>query len=416
MPNAISDYEMYLYMSFIPNFSEASLDWFIPDHIDEFDMGVDDEAWWIAEGVETFKKAILNEIASTRDGATHVVYLSGGLDSRIILGGLLESLPTSQIVVATYGIPGSWDFEIGSAIARRLGLRHEVFDLTKEKWNLDELVKAGKRLKEPISVNQAYVRQKITNHFGRNCVYWSGFMGDVLAGALMPKIPNTDKRRAILLLLELMITENYRDQAFLNQIIDRVIAEFPWDDIALSNFTLDQQLMIGLRQMQLTRPIVLIDGFTFKTPFLNEHWVNFSMNIPYKWLIGKHLYKEIIHAGFKELAKFPTSASFGMSVRASIYEIYLGKVIARLKPYIYRRDPYRSHPRTNYINWAESLRHKGYLQDSVYQTLQDLKKRALFDDKKIEMWWRDHLIRKADYATLLMNLSSLELLLKVGLM
>ena len=111
-----------------------------------------------------------------------------------------------------------------------------------------------------------------------------------------------------------------------------------------------------------------------------------------------------------------SSASFGMSVRASIYEIYLGKVIARLKPYIYRRDPYRSHPRTNYINWAESLRHKGYLQDSVYQTLQDLKKRALFDDKKIEMWWRDHLIRKADYATLLMNLSSLELLLKVGLM
>jgi len=101
---------------------------------------------------------------------------------------------------------------------------------------------------------------------------------------------------------------------------------------------------------------------------------------------------------------------------ASQFEIYIGKVIAKLQPYIMRRDPYFSHPRTNYINWTESLRHKGGLQDSVYITLQDLKKRGIFDVNDIDTWWRDHLNRKMDYTRLLMNLSSLELLLKAGVM
>ena len=87
----------------------------------------------------------------------------------------------------------------------------------------------------------------------------------------------------------------------------------------------------------------------------------------------------------------------------------------KIKPYIIKRDPYRSHPRTNYINWTESLRHKGSFQETIYTTLQDLKKRSIIEAENIDTWWQDHLNRKVDYTTLLMNLSSLELLLKVGL-
>ena len=299
-------------------------------------------------------------------------------------------------------------------LLQQFGLRHEIFDLTTEKWELDQLLKAGKRLKEPISVHQSYVRQKITNYFGKDCVYWSGFMGDVLAGVDMPKVPNTNKRDAILLLLEPMITKNYMDEAFLNQVVDRIISEFPWDRLAQSNLTLDQQLMTEIRQKQLTGPIVLIPEYEFKTPFLNKHWVNFNISIPYKWLFLQYLYRMIIDTGFKELAKFSTSSSFGMPVRASIHEMYLGKAIAKIKPYITQKDPYRSHPRTNYINWTESLRHKGSFQDTIYITLQDLKKRGIIEIESIDTWWQEHTSGKKDYTTLIMNLSSLELLLQAG--
>jgi hypothetical protein len=105
-----------------------------------------------------------------------------------------------------------------------------------------------------------------------------------------------------------------------------------------------------------------------------------------------------------------------MSIRASSQEIFIGRIISKIKPYIVRRDKYLSHPRTNYINWTESLRHTGCLQDSVYATLQSLKERAIFSVGEIDTWWQDHLSRKMDYTTLLMNLSSLELLLITGLL
>jgi hypothetical protein len=418
MKDIISDYEIYLYLSYVPKFAETNLEWFNCDFDYILGEGVNDESWWVDKGVKALKKTMADEIASTDTNATHIVLLSGGLDSRIILGGLLENLPKSQIITATYGIPGAWDFEIAKDIARKFGVRHEVFNLLDDKWDVDQLTIAATRLKSPISVHQSFARQKINNHFGTDCIYWSGFMGDALAGVVLPKIPSTDKREAVNWLVNLGTTPNYKDQIFLDALVEKILLECPWDRLEQSKFTLDQQLFLGVWQRQITRNITIIDGFTFKTPFLNKTWVNFMANVPYKWLLNKYLYKEIIKRSYRELSKLGTTEhSAGMSLfHSSKHEIFLGKVIARIKPYIAPGDSYRSHPRTNYINWTESLRHKGSLQDSVYSTLLDLKKRAILNENDIDTWWQDHLSRKTDYTTLLMNLSSLELLLKAGVM
>jgi len=416
MKGSISDYQMYLYLSFIPRFAEASLDWFLPNPREKFGSGLENESCWIAEGVKTFKKTMADEVSITPNGATHVVYLSGGLDSRAILGGLLENVPTSQIVVATYGIPGSWDLEIASAIAKKFGLRHEVFDLTNDNWDPNQLVQAGMRLKQPISVHQSYVRQKITNYFGEDCLYWSGLLGDALLGAKLPKVPNADKRMAIERFLKSLVTKNYKDEIFREQVINKMISECPWDDLAKSKLTLDQQLIFGVWVRQLTRPTLLFNGFTFMTPFLNKHWVNFGLSVPYEMLVGQYLYRRIIQAGFNRLAKFPVTTTAGMSLMASRYEIYLGRAIAKIQPYVVQRDQYFSHPRTNYINWTEALRHKGNFQDMVCVTHHELKKRAIFDSKEMDMWWNDHQTRRNDYTFLLLNLSSLELLFKAGVL
>jgi asparagine synthetase B (glutamine-hydrolysing) len=418
MKDIIPNYETYLYLSYLPRLSEIDLKWFNLDSGDKFGEGVDDESWWVGEGVKALKKTMADEVSSTDANAIHIVPLSGGLDSRVVLGGLLENLPRSQITTATYGIPGAWDFEIAKKIARKYGVRHETFNLLDEKWDVEHLLAAATHLKKPVSVHQSYVRQKITNYFGKECVYWSGWMGDALAGVELPKIPNTDKRKALYWYINIEPTPNYKDQAFREALVDRMLLECPWDRFEQSKLTLDQQLFAGDWQRQLTQNIVIVDGYTFKTPFLNRTWMNFMANVPYKWLLEKHLYKEIIKKSYKELSKFGTTEeSAGMSLfHSSKYEIILGKVISRMKPYIVSGDPYRSHPRTNYINWTESLRHKGGLQDSVYTTLQDLKKRAILNKNDIDTWWSDHLKGKIDFARLLMNLSSLELLLKAEVM
>ena len=80
--------------------------------------------WWISEGVKIFKETIGNQLASSGRGAVHILPMSGGLDFRAVLGGLLEHIPSSQIVTVTYGIPGTWDFEIAKMISRKFGIQH----------------------------------------------------------------------------------------------------------------------------------------------------------------------------------------------------------------------------------------------------------------------------------------------------
>ena len=71
----------------------------------------------IAQGIHALKAAFQNII-----GGMHIVPLSGGLDSRAILGGLLNAGLKKQITTVTFGTPGTLDYEIGSYVAKRIGL------------------------------------------------------------------------------------------------------------------------------------------------------------------------------------------------------------------------------------------------------------------------------------------------------
>jgi len=412
----ISDYEKYLYFGYVPRWSEASLDWLNCDFQSEFGKGVDDESWWIREGVKTLKNTMANEIASTDSHAFHILLLSGGLDSRVILGALLEHVPPSQIIIATYGIPGAWDFEIAKFITRRFGLRHELFNLVGESWDIDQLIKAATRLTLPVSVYQSYVRQKINNHFGTECIYWSGFLGDAVGGRSNSS-PFYDKLEVVKFIFEKDYPGRmYSDKESWNNIINKILVEIPWDRLNQPKYHLEQQLNFGIVERDDTRPVVIVNGFNFRTPFLNKDWVAFMSNVPYKWLYDKYLYKRIIMECYKELSKLPAKATAGMPLNSSKQKVFFGKAIARIKPYIVRRDPYRSHPRISYINWRESLCHKGPLQETVYTTLESLKKRTIFNNEDIDKWWQEHLSRQKDHTIWIMNLSSLELLIKVGLL
>jgi hypothetical protein len=167
-----------------------------------------------------------------------------------------------------------------------------VFNLLDEKWDIDQLVVAARRLKSPVSVYQSYVRQRINNHFGAEYVYWSGFMGDTLAGNGLSKVPVTDKLEAIHLnFFSLESACNYNDQTFRDEMIRKILFECPWEVIHHKRFSLEQQLDLGIVARRLYQPTVIINNFNFKTPFLCKGWVNFMSNVPYKWLPDQYLQK-----------------------------------------------------------------------------------------------------------------------------
>jgi hypothetical protein len=405
----------YVFFSYLPRIPEASLDWLDCDFGCNIGKGIENEAWWVREGVRAWKQTMSNQISRTADGVTHIIPLSGGLDSRAILGGLLENLPSSQVIAVTYGIPGTWDYEIGKQIAQKYSLRHEPFNLYDVKWDFDQMVAIAAQLDNPVDVQQCFLRSRINTYFGTDCIYWSGFMGDSIAGSDLPKVQNKDRRQAILRFISLYPTLFFKDQIYQDMMVERINSECPWERLDQKKFGLDQQLDFGIRQRLLTRSIVIVKGYDFRTPFLCKPWNDYISNVPYRWLLDKVLYKQVLLSAYADLFSLPTSSYYGVPLKASKSQVYFKRVKTWMSTRAGRVwNFYPTHPRTNYLDFGEAIREKGDLQDLVYQNIQDLISRDLYTKTQIDKWWRDHQDRKRNNTVLLMNLSSLNILLKAN--
>lgn len=82
----------------------------------------------IKTGCDVFKKAF--EDLSQNIKSKNILPLSGGLDSRLILGHLLDNFNTSEIEIVSYGLPGSFDFEIPQKISKSFGINHSLINLS----------------------------------------------------------------------------------------------------------------------------------------------------------------------------------------------------------------------------------------------------------------------------------------------
>jgi hypothetical protein len=103
----ISNTDLFLIFGYIPDFKNGGMSWLNYDPKSFVVNCENDQAWWINQAAEKFRHVMKKQIAKTFDNDIHILPLSGGCDSRAILGGLLENLPKSQIVTVTYGIPGT---------------------------------------------------------------------------------------------------------------------------------------------------------------------------------------------------------------------------------------------------------------------------------------------------------------------
>jgi len=125
---------------------------------------------------------LLQTIASqVSPGRPIALPLSAGLDSRAILGGLLEARQASAIDAITFGIPGATDYEAGTEIAKAVGLRHQRIDLTELPITLERLAKTALRTDGNVVLFQAYVHTAMSERLPGH-EFWVGFLGEVLAG------------------------------------------------------------------------------------------------------------------------------------------------------------------------------------------------------------------------------------------
>ena len=368
----------------------------------------------IKEGVLTLKRAIQKSLHQS-DRGNHIVLLSGGLDSRAILGELIEILDRKDIIAVTFGTPGTWDFEIPKLVARTAGVHHECIDLTSSqwKWDFEGMVKTAAQMETPTWLFDAYVHYHIPQYFGAECIYWSGFMGGAVAGSLSPQKQSASWEEAVSRFVE---RERFSRSCNLtppSYDIKMCLPAEPLIDSSLLCY--DEQLDVLIAQDHAYG--ILFEGYNYRTPFVEPGWLEYILSIPDDYRRKEKLYKEILKAAYPRLFSLPTKANQGLPLDAPFRKRALRLVERGFRAFckrVFPRSRWGVSLGISYIDFDRGLRERNDLKAIVFESIQSLKKRRIIDWIDIDDIWHRHQHKQGNYADALILLSSLEMNIVAG--
>jgi len=335
----------------------------------------------------------------------HVVPLSSGLDSRLLLALLLDNVENEQICTVTFGIPGVWDFELGKQIARDSHVSNKAVDLQRINLSADFLISCAQDSKRPTRLFERAINvfawEEVSN---KDAVHWSGFFGDPPAGAHLPKKPVEDWDEALHYFVRYnRFTSRLTPDNFCAK---SVLPSSP----VTTGLEFAEQLDYAIRQPCFIGPTVLHSES--KTPFLDNKWISFWLSVPRQMRVGRKLFKQVVLRAYPDLFTLPTDANYGLSLTAPEWKKKLYKISEATKKRLSRLAGWDyTHPATNYLNFESAFRDRMF--DLAASQLNDLKRRNVVGWLDIDDIWSAHQAGE-DYADEIRILVSLEIYLKEG--
>ena len=383
---------------------------------DEHLKNTKSETELVEQGIIALKKVFTNI-----ENGTHILPLSGGLDSRTILGGLLYAGLKNQIIAVTFGTPGTYDFDIGKMVANRLGLRHKLFDLTKLNVDKEELERIATSNNLWTFQYDKFYHHLICKYFGKDCIYWSGFLGDALSGKHLPETLSLNwlgAKRYFANKNRFVRSIKLTSQTY-NSVRD--LPDEPLISQEYINF--DLQLDLAIRQEYCIRSTVINKNYDYRVPFQDPNWINFILSLPNKFYKNQYIYKKVIFKSFPELFSMPTTNNFGFPLNKNKNIKSIRRVYEKIRFNISDKIPivipivgdiFPVFKSTNYINFNHALRHRNNYKETVFDNIQNLKSRKLIDWLDFDLIWREHQNKIKNHGIALMLLSALEINLRVS--
>lgn len=359
-------------------------------------------------GIELWKNAIQKLYQPNK---INIVPLSGGIDSRTILATLLEFVPAKDIYTYTFGSPGSYDFEIGNKIAKYLGTKHSKLSLASYKFSLNEEIEASKQIDHQTFLFH-HPSFEYLNKFDKNCIFWSGYIIDWIAGSHLPKSNSNT--------IEEAMGKIYQYDSFVKSInltnvpVNNLVELFrtPFIDNKLLSF--EEQIELKHHLVKYTAPHILYKNINFHTPVLDTDLFSFYLSLEKKYRTGRYLFKKMVISAYPKLFSFPEKSNLGLSLNASKLNLLLRRSISKAKRMSNKVIPIFDNPGLNYINFEEGIRNRADLKKLIYENIMDLKNRKIIDWIDFDEIWERHINKKANHADALIVLASLEIHLKAG--
>ena len=341
-----------------------------------------------------------------KNNEKHLVPISGGLDSRAILAGLLENTEAKNIYTFTFGQPGSYDFEIGNYISNKIGTNHQSYNLKQTTWDQDELINTAQRFSFQTNLFYHPNTSNILSEY-KGINYWSGFMGDPIAGSHFVKNVKPNRLKSNFITKNTFVKSTNlcccEDEDFfklieINNKLKHLISDT--ENIDFTN-----------RQLKYISPHVLFKGLKVITPFLNKDWSNFMLSLDSNYRFETSLYQDMLFEKYPSLFSLPTKAYMGLGLRPNKFKIFSKKIKHRIRSKI--NIDYQN-PNINYLDFNYEIKYNKQLREILISQTRDLKNRKIVDWIDIDKLWRKHIKKEKNYSDALITLASLEINLKAG--
>jgi hypothetical protein len=348
----------------------------------------------------------------------HLVPLSAGLDSRAILGALLEhpDVARSGIRTVTFGTPGTWDFDIGREVARAAGIPNRSVDLRPDSfdWSLEALRRYARGRRAPIRMFEGYANARATAlalaDVDGECDVWSGFLGGTTTGQHVGAQPLPSWAAAVD-----AFAEAGRYTTSLTGPGHDPRARLPDEPyVPQAALPFRNQLSFAHRQQCYIRPVVVGDGQSRRRPFARPEWLRVALNLPREHRAHRRLFVDAMREAYPALFGHPTDANAGFSLAVSPIRRKLRRGRLRVTARLARTAGVEyTHPDTNYVDFERGFRTEGALRRTASRLLDGLDARDLPPALSPGAVWADHQ-GGTDRSAAIKVLCSLELYLRHG--
>jgi asparagine synthase (glutamine-hydrolysing) len=282
-----------------------------------------DEAEFQEQLICHLRQAVRRQAANTPAGA---LLLSGGLDSRLLLGLLAEAQDGQPLVTFTWGIPGCDDARFAAEAARHVRARHYFFEL-KPDWLRGQAEQGVRQTDGLANLVNLHAFANLEAEVRHSQVVYKGFLGDAMFGfGLRPRFwadyNEADRLRTHLeayrdyrvLSFDLpehprLFTDGFRARLGNSLLEDYALAADRANTPQLANQRLYVDLTQRVPRMTINGVEAVRSRMAVRLPFADNDLVEFTTRIPPGLQYDRRLIRRTFVETYPDLAKIPLTPS-----------------------------------------------------------------------------------------------------------
>lgn len=355
---------------------------------------------------------LFNEIISKNiiEGKNHLVPLSGGYDSRAILASLLKYCDPKNITTYTFGVPGSFDFDIGKKVSDTFGVENFSIDLNQIKFTQELLEDAAKRFSYQ-TILFYHPDYRILEENFRDHQYWSGFLGGEIAGSHFSQPEKESKNKEEVKLQFLEKNRYVKSLSISKNGLKNLTSLLEVESKLIPNISYYENLDFYVRQTHYIAPHVLPVGFQHCSPFSSKEWMTFFCSIPYSYRIKMRLYEKILRNAFPDFFRLGTKNRYGLNLFAPEFQFLAKRIEFKLRSKLGNKETILKKQR-NYFNMNEAIRSDCNIKNLMIENINNLKQRDIIPWIDMDSILKNHIECRGNYGDVLQVLCSLEINLK----